>query len=246
MSDHCPGCGQRIWRLEGDRLLRCHRCGWTEGHPIIRYFTYLPLRLAQDLGMMKVLIALVAVVGALSLAGGFAGGATVQLPEQPSISDDSLEINATTVERLIHEEINKRRAENGLSKLELDSQLQAIARSHSTDMANRSYFAHEDPDGDDFSDRYDDAGYDCRVSVSSNRYSTGAENIAYTWYDRRVEAQGDIRYYETESELSRGIVNGWMNSTEHRMNILKPHWESEGIGIKIRDSGKVYATQNFC
>jgi uncharacterized protein YkwD len=40
-----------------------------------------------------------------------------------------------------------------------------------------------------------------------------------------------------------------MNSTGHRENILRPFWESEGIGVAIEDVNgqtRVYATQNFC
>jgi uncharacterized protein YkwD len=40
-----------------------------------------------------------------------------------------------------------------------------------------------------------------------------------------------------------------MNSTGHRENILKSHWENEGIGIyiiEIDGKTRVYATQNFC
>ncbi|MHC3382084.1 CAP domain-containing protein [Haloarcula sp. H-GB5] len=213
-----------------------------EGLPVLRYFTHFPIRFVRDIGFVKIAVVLIAVAGVLS----FAGGAAVQLPDQPIVFDDSSGINATAVEYHIHEEINERRAERGLSQLEFDAQLQQIARGHSKDMANRSYFSHEDPAGDNFADRYTEAGYDCRVATSGNSYATGAENIAYTWYDRRVEMQGEKRYYSNSSDVAKGVVNWWMNSTNHRKNILKPYWKSEGVGIKITDSEKVYATQNFC
>ena len=242
MADHCPDCGQRIWRLDGDRLLQCHRCGWTEGLPVLRYTTHLPVRIASDIGFVRLAIVLIAVAGVLS----FAGGATVQLPERPELSDNSSGINATAVEYHIHKDINERRSEHGLSKLEFDEQLQQIARAHSSDMAARSYFSHEGPGGDDFADRYSESGYNCRIATSETSYATGAENIAYTWYNKRVETQGRTRYYDNASEVATGVVNGWMNSTGHRKNILTPYWKSEGIGVNITDSGKVYATQNFC
>jgi uncharacterized protein YkwD len=213
-----------------------------EGLPVLRYLTHFPLRLLRDIGIVKIAIVLVVVAGALSLAGG----ASVQLPDQPGLHQESSGINATAVEYHVHAEINERRAEHGLSPLEFDGQLQQIAREHSKDMANRSYFSHKGPAGDNFADRYTKAGYDCRVALSGNSYATGGENIAYTWYDRRVEMQGETQYYHNSSEVANGLVNWWMNSTGHRENILKPYWRSEGIGVNVTDAGKVYATQNFC
>jgi uncharacterized protein YkwD len=58
-----------------------------------------------------------------------------------------------------------------------------------------------------------------------------------------------VNYGNNETDIARGLVSQWMNSTGHRENILRPFWESEGIGVAIEDvNGKtrVYATQNFC
>lgn len=41
---HCPGCNQYIRKRRGDRLLRCHTCGWTEGWPVLRWVTHYPRR----------------------------------------------------------------------------------------------------------------------------------------------------------------------------------------------------------
>lgn len=40
----CPGCQQHIYKMRGDALLRCHRCGWTEGWPLVRWVTHFPRR----------------------------------------------------------------------------------------------------------------------------------------------------------------------------------------------------------
>lgn len=42
------------------------------------------------------------------------------------------------------------------------------------------------------------------------------------------------------------IVDGWMNSTGHRENILNPDYEASGTGVFITENGSVYATQEFC
>jgi uncharacterized protein YkwD len=110
-------------------------------------------------------------------------------------------------------------------------------------MADREYFSHVSPDGDDFSDRYQQFGYQCRAPTGDGTYLTGGENIAQTWYDTPI--RGGVQY-TTEAELARGLVNQWMNSSGHRENVLADAWRNEGVGISVTDEGKVYATQNFC
>jgi ribosomal protein L37AE/L43A len=100
------------------------------------------------------------------------------------------------------------------------------------------------------SDRYDRFGYECRVEISGDRYTTGAENIAYTRSDSNVQTESGLENYgNNETAIARGLVNQWMNSSGHRENILRSYWQSEGIGVAIEDVNgetRVYATQNFC
>lgn len=37
--EHCPNCRSRRYRVTGDWLLQCHKCGWKTGRPIFRWFT---------------------------------------------------------------------------------------------------------------------------------------------------------------------------------------------------------------
>jgi uncharacterized protein YkwD len=154
------------------------------------------------------------------------------------------------IEREVHRYINKERSRRGLSTLSYDTGLQEIARYHSEDMATELYFAHESPEGETMSDRYDRFGYECRVEISGDRYATGAENIAYTYADSNVQTESGLENYgNNETAIARGLVSQWMNSSGHRENILRPYWKSEAIGIAIEDvdgETRVYATQNFC
>jgi uncharacterized protein YkwD len=164
------------------------------------------------------------------------------------VTTDTVSLDTERVERLVHQEINDRRKAHGLEPLQYDSELAAIAQRHSTDMALQGYYSHDAPNGSDFTDRYERAGYACRQPISGQRYAIGAENILYTFYNTRLAKEGDS-YYDTPEELAEGMVESWMNSQGHRENILQPYWENEGIGIATRqtDNGlKVYATQNFC
>jgi uncharacterized protein YkwD len=161
---------------------------------------------------------------------------------------EATSLDTERVERLVHQEINERREARGLEPLQYDSELAAIAQRHSTDMALRGYYSHAAPNGSDFTDRYERAGYACRQPISGQRYAIGSENILYTFYKTRLANEGNS-YYDTPEELAEGMVTSWMNSQGHRENILRPYWENEGIGIATRqtdDGLKIYATQNFC
>lgn len=165
-------------------------------------------------------------------------GAAVDAP-----SPDEIDVNQ--VERRVHFYVNQRRQAEGLDRLSYDSALADIARQYSSDMARRGFFSHYSPEGEDFSDRYDAAGYDCRVR-DGNRVYRGGENLAKSYIGRPVEMHGERTVYRSIDELAEGIVTGWMRSPEHRENMLNPVWEQEGIGVSITDSRAVYVTQNFC
>ena len=166
-----------------------------------------------------------------------------------SASDSNPAIDRAATERYIHQYINEERTERGLEPLAFDTELREVARYYSGRMAREDFFAHTAPDGDTLADRYDRFGYDCRVAIGDGRVATGGENLAYTFYDAPVRTDSGVEVYDSERELARGIVDGWMNSTGHRENLLRPYWEGEGIGVyAIEGEGRlrVYATQHFC
>ena len=150
----------------------------------------------------------------------------------------------------IHLGINEVRKKHGLSSLHWDDQLAHIARTHSIDMASRQYFAHVSPDGHSLRDRYHAAGYEQRVMThrSGNRtyYAIGAENLFQTYLARSMWDDGRVAAYHTKDEVVHDAVEGWMQSSGHRKNILTPYWRREGMGIAVHlASGKVYITENF-
>lgn len=164
-------------------------------------------------------------------------------------SDSNPAIDRAETERYVHEYVNEERTERGLAPLEFDADLRAVARYYSARMAKEEFFAHTAPDGGTLSDRYDRFNYDCHVSVGDGRVATGGENLAHTYYEAPVKTDDGVEFYDTERELARGIVDGWMNSSGHRKNLLQSYWEREGIGVYAIEEGgrlRVYATQHFC
>jgi len=165
------------------------------------------------------------------------------LPEQRS----KPRIVVADLEQQIHRLINNERKQHGLHVIAWDDALARIARQHSRDMAMRSYFAHESPEGHDFSYRYRREGYRCAIPTGTTVH-LGAENILQNnLYDSVVTVNGEAFYaWNSQVKIAETTVHGWMKSSGHRQNILRPYWNNEGIGVFIAPDGKVYITQNFC
>ncbi len=125
-----------------------------------------------------------------------------------------------------------------------------MTRYHSEDMGKREYFNHVSPEGETFADRYSMFGYKCSRKVGTTIYMGGEnllQNSVYDYYSYNEETGAVLEYHMVDmEELARSTVQGWMESPEHRKNVLFPHFQREAIGIYITDDGKVYYTQNFC
>jgi hypothetical protein len=119
---------------------------------------------------------------------------------------------------------NKQRVQSGLEPLTMNSQLAAAAQNHTTSMALDDFFSHTGSDGSSMSDRIANQGYN---------FSYAAENIG-------------VGYANPEA-----AIEGWMNSTGHRENLLNSNLTEIGVGYYYleNDPGQVtynhYWTQVF-
>ncbi|WP_461006033.1 CAP domain-containing protein [Streptomyces capparidis] len=113
---------------------------------------------------------------------------------------------------------NAERARAGLPPLAPDPRLAAAAQAHSDDMAARGFYAHVTPEGRQPWDRAAAAGCSHRGI---------GENIAC---GQRGPAE---------------VVRGWMDSTGHRANILKPEFTHLGVGYAPGGRAGTYWTQLF-
>ena len=156
------------------------------------------------------------------------------------------ELNETELEKLVHQEMNEYRRDNGADALAYDTELAVIAEYHSDDMASKGFIFHTSPAGESFEDRYEMYEYDCRVPTNGDTYLTGGENVLKTYY--RAELTSD-EFYSNPEELAEGIVNQFVGSERHRENLMKSAWRREAIGINVTEEDHetaVYVTQNFC
>lgn len=120
-------------------------------------------------------------------------------------------------ERQVFDVTNAFRVRQGKKPFVWDEAAAASAREHSQDMASQGYFDHVNPQGKSPADRMKDMGI---------RYSYAAENIS----------AGHTNAFEA--------VNGWVNSSGHRENILGDA-QRLGVGVAFGGSMKFYYTQNF-
>ncbi|MCC8160604.1 MAG: CAP domain-containing protein [Oscillospiraceae bacterium] len=147
---------------------------------------------------------------------------TTEPTASPTATPTAAPTAATSSESAMEQEVlalvNEVRAENGLSALTWAEDIAEIARAHSADMINRSFFSHTNPDGESPFDRLKSNGIS---------YNAAAENIAYG--QRTAEA----------------VMESWMNSSGHRANILNKNVKEIGIGAVKNSQGTVYWTQMF-
>ncbi|MEX0657099.1 MAG: CAP domain-containing protein [Nitrosopumilaceae archaeon] len=138
----------------------------------------------------------------------------------------------------IHRLVNIERQKHGLKTLSYDDALASIARNHSEDMAQRKFYSHVNPDGDDPTARGHKTGYNCRVVQGDGYWEGIGENL-------HMVSGSTITFWDSPESIAKDAVEGWMNSVGHRENILTEHYLSEGIGVEIT-TFEIYVTQNFC
>jgi uncharacterized protein YkwD len=98
--------------------------------------------------------------------------------------------------------------------------LRCAARVHSADMAQRGFFDHVNPDGEDPFDRMERTGF---------RFSLAGENIA------------------AGQRSPEEVMAGWMASPGHCANIMEPGFTHFGVGLYVDANSDLglFWTQTF-
>lgn len=158
-------------------------------------------------------------------------------------------INATSLAMRIHERVNRVRQEHGLSALGTDAALASLARAHSTDMASHGYFGHINLDERDATARGAAAGYTCHKNADPYFTYAIAENLYATYRYSSVflvDGRAATVAWTSEESIAEEAVDAWMESPDHRDNVLDPDMGREGIGIAFGQDDMVFVTQDFC
>ena len=131
------------------------------------------------------------------------------------INIPTLDTSITSYEQEVIRLVNEIRKQNGLKALTYDWELARVARYKSQDMKDNNYFSHTSPVyGSPFQ----------MIKIFGISYRRAGENIA--------------KGYATP----QAVVNGWMNSSGHRANILNASYTHIGVGYV---AGGNYWTQMF-
>jgi uncharacterized YkwD family protein len=100
--------------------------------------------------------------------------------------------------------VNQQRAKAGLRPLTHRADVKNVAQKKAEDMINSNYFSHTSPN---YGSPFD------MLKTFGISYSYAGENIA--------------KGQKTPQE----VMNAWMNSSGHRANILKPEFDTIGVGF---------------
>ena len=161
------------------------------------------------------------------LAVRYQVGTSEIIQANPQISDPNLiypgqvlqipqlDSTVTSYETEVIRLVNEIRLENGLNPLTAHWELSRVARYKSQDMADNRYFSHTSPTyGSPFQ----------MIKAFGLSYRTAGENIAMGY------------------STPQAVVDGWMNSSGHRANILNASYTQIGVGYVAQGH---YWTQMF-
>jgi uncharacterized protein YkwD len=123
------------------------------------------------------------------------------------------------MEELVLGSTNDARQQAGCAGLKSDPKLRVAARRQALDMATQGFQSHTGSDGSEPADRMREAGYDVGAGW--------AENVA--------------RGYPNAT----AVMAGWLQSPQHRAEILRCTWKSVGIGVVRAGTGELFYAQEF-
>jgi uncharacterized protein YkwD len=129
--------------------------------------------------------------------------------QKAAASSASARSHLSALESQLLGKINITRGRHGLRPVRISAKLTAAANQHSASMAEKGYFSHDSANGGSFFKRiasfYSYRGY--------SNWSAG-ENIL--WSSPDIDPAGALKL--------------WMNSPEHRANLLNRSWREIGLG----------------
>lgn len=150
-------------------------------------------------------------------------GENAKVTQSENIVQEENDISTSNVEsenlELTEEEkeflnlINANRKNSGISELKIDSKIQNIARLKAKDLNENNYFSHTSPKF---------GNIDNMLGSFEISYIASSENIA-------------------GNKNLAGAVEAWMNSENHKANILNEKYEYTGVSVVDSDTyGKIF------
>ena len=142
--------------------------------------------------------------------------AATLLPAMAAMPSSPPPAIGSVAEQYLFSAANAERARHGLQPLRWDETLHRAAQLHAGEMAARESISHQYPGELDLAGRGKAAGA---------RFTVISENVAEAW-------------------SAPVIHEAWMESPDHRANLLDPRVDSVGISV-MRRGGQLYAVEDF-
>ena len=120
--------------------------------------------------------------------------------------------------------VNVDRRAAGVPALQESTQVDRIATARAQDMVATGYFGHYRPG-------------DRTLAVVELLRANG---VSFTWHGENIIWESG----QPAGTLAGYFNNWWMNSPEHRANILNPHYGHIGIGVVVSGT-RVYMVEDF-
>jgi uncharacterized protein YkwD len=120
--------------------------------------------------------------------------------------------------------VNADRRAAGLPALTESASLDRIATARAHDMATNGYFSHYRP------------GHSTLAVVELLR----ANGVSFNWYGENIIWESG----QPAASVASHFNTWWMNSPEHRANILNTHYGHIGIGV-VTSGSRVYMVEDF-
>lgn len=139
-------------------------------------------------------------------------------PEEPPPGDHNEYKDQVLMELWQLHNMARAAADPRLGQLRPHTKLDQAAQKHAEWMAKNNKMSHTGAGGSSFWDRVQAEGF---------RGRGGGENIAYGY------------------STAKTVMNGWMNSSGHRANILRSTFTHLGLGYARADNGRIYWCTTF-
>jgi uncharacterized protein YkwD len=146
-------------------------------------------------------------------------------PEQPAAPPPSpTAATFAGVERAVFAEVNRLRAAAGIGALSRSAALDRAAREHSEELAERRLLDHNSTDAARRTPGL-------RVSAVGVAWTAVAENLA--------------AMSGTAGSVAAQTGTLWLNSPDHRSNMLSARFTHSGVGVAVDRRGLWYVTQVY-
>lgn len=149
----------------------------------------------------------------------------------PGDANYSSNLDLSTVEYQIYNNINEERSSEGYERLSLEPETTDMAEYYNKMMVKRGEYPLEESSAEIFEQFHSCSGHE----LVYNRVA----------YDSATD-ESAIDHYATENELARVFSSSWLGDSGTRPILLTDTASTIGIDVHVAEDGSIYATVTVC